>query len=565
MNAANKAKRTAYSASQVETFQRCPRAWYNKSVLKHPDPSSPQAERGTRIHKFGELYQTIQAIALEEAFDTADVKEQFFESLRVETDAWRKPPAGLPEMVWRFYEEEELPVGDLDAPIIRALVNVLPNPGKSSLVEHSFEMECWDGGPVFKGFIDFADVLSPMKDVNNKTYKLYHVLDYKTRGDLRYAKKPEELRKDTQMVSYSRAVMQEFGAEFVKAEHLYVCTSSPYRTLDVSVTLAKHEVDERWKTIIDTVRQMEAWRAEKHLTADALPPNTNACDAFGGCAFRKLCGLEPSKKQLVQIRAADEARKAELRAARQGENMTKPMTLSEKIAAKNAAKANGTPATPAPNAMDAGLTPPDQPTQDVSAAPEAPTEQPVSDKKHVERKRKPRASSAAASLLSQMGDEASESPETALAAPPSPVSQPPSVAEPLATPAAPSAANSVSGNDHTSVGSGGSGPATSLPRLKPFFIYVDCMPTKGSEGDVVLFEDWIVQSCVEVAVQHGVADYRFIDFGKWKAPMVASVRQRVADGDLPLVMVFSSYAPAASEVLGDLVPYATRVVRALRG
>lgn len=44
------------SASQIETFRRCPRKWFFAKILGYPSPSTPALELGVAVHEELERY-----------------------------------------------------------------------------------------------------------------------------------------------------------------------------------------------------------------------------------------------------------------------------------------------------------------------------------------------------------------------------------------------------------------------------------------------------------------------------------------------------------------------------
>jgi hypothetical protein len=485
------------SASQVEAYRRCPRFWFNQSVLKIRTPPSPAQERGSKCHK------------------------------TVET----------------FFETGAL-VGDTEAlAITQPVMSLLPPRGEELLVEHKIEMATYVGGPSWIGYIDYFD---PREHP-------IHVGDLKSTSDIRYCKTPSELVGLVQMNSYAHWALGEYPAENeVRLSHTYMVTRRPHKAHVVQAVTNRSIVSQNWSRDLATVREMQAWATERPETADALPPNTNACDMYGGCAFRKQCGLMP---KLNLFRNLEKKKMTDAPT-----NGTKPMSLSERLAAKRAV-ANGIPlagAAPVPSVvavatppativgappivgaaaqaqvaaygetlptgaglaatMPTGIVPPDAPARDAATfvAPPTPTPEPV--KKTRGRPKKEAA------------------PEVATATPPAAI--------PTLTPQ--------------------TAGVSAKPQLAtPFELWIDTIAVKGAK-EITTAEDWLAPIVEAVSEDNGIQDPRLIAFGGGKVAVANAIRESL--GDVPPVLLVNSMSPYAHELIEILTPYATRVFRALRG
>jgi len=561
------------SASQVEAFWRCERYWYNKSVLKNREVFSPAAAKGTRVHKAGEIYLS----------------------------------TGTPGEV--SLDEQ---------PILDALIAALPEPDPRFLVEHEFLLPTYEGGPGFKGFIDFMDpeIVDGCLTIS----------DTKTRSDLRYAKKPSELAVDVQMVSYAQFAISNYDVETIKLQHLYVHTKPSGRapnkkckTLLVETIVTRNHVENEWAKIMLAVRQMQDWFEKRPDTAKPLSPRVTSCEMYGGCSYKALCGLVPkgmfaepaspvvqinSKKEITTMGLAEKlAAKVAAKAAagvtsppvapaaptkpvpvktavsktppaKAPEAAVAPATggLAAKLAAKKAA-VNGTNGAAAPAAPKVALNPPDAPPDVKSTAADVQAPETAEDESDEEVKEekptkakttKTKKKAGPSSVLLEAAEEESEAPE---------------VMADVGTPdshAGTKPRGQVNGED-TDEAEGEVGPtvrpdnmpappgAVAAPPTEGFVIYVGSIPIKGESG-YVLWEDWFRPLAEQLANNFGVADYRVVEFGKYKGPLANLIRMAVNEGAVPPVLVFSSsYAPGATEALDVLIPYARRVVMPLKG
>jgi hypothetical protein len=548
------------SASQVEAFIDCPRKWFNKSVLKLPEVFSPAAARGSRVHKGGEIYL-----------------------------ATGKPGAVPPE----------------DLGILDALISALPKPDTSRyLVEHKFTIDTYPGGPKWTGYIDLVDPAH--------TRDTILVQDQKTRSDLRYAKKPADLLKDTQMLSYGEYIFETYPVDYVLLKHVYVCTKANgrgknkyHKVLPVEVIATRNHVAEEWLRILVTVRQMADYfvrHAAGTLLYKDMPANTVSCEKYGGCSFKEKCFGPHMSLSFIGKKVAEQA---QIQSSKPKE--TNMPTLAEKLAAKAAAKAGTTPPPPVPVKA---ATPPPKPATPPAPAPvktEAPPKMGLAAKL---------AAKNAANGAPANGTPlpAKTTPKAAL----TPPDAPPETRNTAPLPDVPEPAGSEEGDDEDEAppapkekklkASKKKGPSSALldaasdddevvpppeepaedvieatigPTVRPdnlalptgeveaapdtgFVLYIDSIPLKGDQG-YVMFEDFFRPISEALASSFGVADYRVIDFGKWRAPLANLFRIAVNEGTVPAVLIVSSYAPGVNEALDVLVPFARRVVKSLRG
>ena len=548
------------SASQVEAYRLCPRKWYNRSVLKISDPSTPAQLRGTAVHAVTEQYLQTGTIAA-----AVDVQGDMKEAVE----------------------------------IVTACHHVLPQPGSELRVEQEFSLSTYVGGPLWRGFIDLVDPrVSPLR-----------LIDHKSISDFRYCKTPEELLASTQMMSYARWAFETYPREqVIEVEHLYQRTKKPYKPHRVSAVATRERSEEVWQRDLVFVKEMEAWRTERPETAQALPPNTQACSMYGGCSYKSRCGFAP------QISFNGGKLKMGLESTTNGTGLS----LSERLAAKRAAQA-GLPlpaspvAAPPPSPVAAAPLPPvvaaaaPPPVVTSGARPMLTGDAAVERAKELGIDIPPGAGfaqiGAGSTILPPDAPSRDEKvtisdvqkAEPAVVAEPKKRGRPKKVVEAVGAPtvqvvqeglrhdlpafsfpdsdAVQEASGAVFYIGEPSPSAASTAPptpaevkaiATRLLAKKPphgLTIYVDCIPTKG-EKPYTLFEDWfrpLAEVCAEV---HGLADYRMMDFGKWKGPIALLVKESV--DQVPPVLLVSSFSPGAHEAIDVLTPYADRIVRAIR-
>lgn len=226
------------SASQVSTFELCPRKWAFLKIEKLEDPPSRFAQFGTETHAH-----------LEEWF--------MFNRLPPETKTGR---------------------------CARAILRHLPPPQTPGIdIEHEINVEI--GGVPFKGFID-------VRILNRDPRPL--VSDHKTTGDLKWAKAPEELPDDIQATIYAHDTMIESGVDAVDLQWTYG-TRDRARSLPVVRTVTRAEITPRIEKTAESVKVMRELYEQQTPALD-IEPDARGCEAFGGCPFRDRCNLTPQER-----------------------------------------------------------------------------------------------------------------------------------------------------------------------------------------------------------------------------------------------------------------------------
>jgi hypothetical protein len=543
---------THTSASQVEAYVRCPRFWFNRHVLKLPEPWKPAAEKGSKVHKTTEGF------------------------LRTGEIAEAEP--------------------EIKAIFLAGIAN-LPTRHPDLLIEQRFELPTYPGGPFWVGYVDLFDPRATPRR---------RVLDHKTTSDFRYCKTPQELLENLQLMAYGwwafhtaddacwtvtnlapetvdeialsfqlgKVLLPELVAKYgpdrarliaagdktrldpppwqddeeLEVSHLYLRTKRPYKAHPVRAIATRNQIETQWARALGYVESMARDRAAA-AGAD-LDPNPASCGLYGGCHYRSLCGFTGSTAPSTTRQLHIINGKISLAAERKDPTMadvtagSAGLTMSEKLARKKAevaAAAAGTPPAPAIETMGGkvitqvvaamGVVPPDA----------APREEKVT--------------------AAQLGE--GEKPAPAATEKP-PATKKRSAAEKARDEiTAAAATEGDAGATGTPIPENTPTPAPKATKRKPFVIYVDCMPTKRDEPEHVLLEEWLRPIVEKIAETHGLPDYRFIDFGKWRGPLSVLIREQIPH--LPAVLVMSSFSPAAHDVLDVLTPYATRIVKAFKG
>jgi hypothetical protein len=169
-------------------------------------------------------------------------------------------------------------------------------------IEGDFVLEAW--GHKFYGLKDVQnlDRVIPENELSDakRGQRVPLVLDHKTTGDLKWAKRPAELVTDPQAVIYAAHAMVSAGVDTVDLRWVYYKRPprSKAQVTDVRVTR---------DDIAPTLAQIKVWADEMAAIkvsgkkALDLIPNPSACGAFGGCPYVSHCNLSPREMVLSMM------------------------------------------------------------------------------------------------------------------------------------------------------------------------------------------------------------------------------------------------------------------------
>lgn len=234
------------SASQVGTYELCPRKWWFQKVVHAPDHSSTASrDLGTAVH--AELEDYLKG----GPSPTMDIAQS-------------------------------------------GLVH-LPPPGPDLLVEAALVPPIIVAGVPWEGKIDV--VVPPTPQTPTEAW----VIDHKTTKDFRYCKTSDELAHNIQMVSYAHWVALRYwgpgslvrGGYRVKVSHVYYHTRPDtlgpraVRSKRVDGWVETVDIPAQWAKLTRTVEAMKADAAKS--SQDEVGVDRDACGAFGGCPYRTRC------------------------------------------------------------------------------------------------------------------------------------------------------------------------------------------------------------------------------------------------------------------------------------
>ena len=172
---------------------------------------------------------------------------------------------------------------DTLGPIARTAIPFMPEPGTVNIESSIEPLKLTAAGLPALGYID----------VHNLRTDPPEVLDWKTTGNLAWAKSEDDLQRNVQMTVYAKATLATFEQmglrrpAFVRLTHVAMVTKPPHRAQRTSTIIDVDTIEKNWATIEATVADMKTTALA--TTPDRVTPNETTCSAYGGCAFRDRC------------------------------------------------------------------------------------------------------------------------------------------------------------------------------------------------------------------------------------------------------------------------------------
>lgn len=231
------------SATQITGFKLCNRRWWFEKVAKVPALPSPAAELGGHIH--GQI------------------------------EAW--------------YESQTVPTHASAALLVAS--GLIPEPGPDSLIEHprDFVLGIYSANVAIRGRIDLFN------KAKLESEGLIEIWDWKSKADFRYAKTPDELGRDVQMMIYGKYAFAWHKPQEVVFVHGNIKTGkgTGYKIVR-SEPVAFDVVEEYGRHVVEPiVREMKVCATAPSF--EEAPPNFNSCYAFNKpCPFLEKCTVGQS-------------------------------------------------------------------------------------------------------------------------------------------------------------------------------------------------------------------------------------------------------------------------------
>jgi hypothetical protein len=497
-----------FSVSQVETFGMdqveifgepgepgCPRKHFFSWILGKKPPATDAQQRGTYVH----------------------------------------------ESIAKFITEKTSPPTE-HAIYLRALEPYFPEGDYS--VEHKLTLDTHVGIP-WIGFIDLI-----CEDSGQTT-----LVDWKTTSDLRYAKTPDELRRNLQLnvyahYAYELGVENDVNAGLVYVEVPKTPPKRQAKVLPVFIDISRQQAAHVWDATKPVLDQM--LEVSQLDDPQDVPCNTAICGKYGGCPFRTECGISMFSG-VSTSGSHTPAKNKEL-------SMSTPSFL-DKLKNKN-----GQTSAPPPQAVSA----PPPVVQQPQVVSEAPSGNRFLNRNKTAAATEPAEVKTEAAPFSIIPPDAPPRdsggadplPEGVVGIGPVVINQPAQVEAPKRG----RPRGSKNSAETAPAAEVKGAPATSTRR--EFVLYIDCMVVKGrGVVEPTDLSDWfgpIEMELNELAAGEDQPHWMLLGFGPQKAALALKVQEQISKG-LPPSMLVSSSSPMAREVLPMLLPHASVVVRALRG
>lgn len=237
------------SVSQLQTGERCLRRWYYDKIERRKEPETPAQQRGTALHDEWKRH-----------FDFGEALGPL-------------AMAGL----------EHKPEGQLTTETPTFWINA------QGMLESRVSV---DGTPL----VGYIDILQRNR-----------VIDIKTTSNAKYAKTPDQLAGDLQMLGYALHTWEVFAhREPIDLRHWYFLTKGKPKSWVVDARVEPADAIANWAKatpLMQTIREAASLGPGR---ADEVPCNTQACDDYRGCYHRSVCTAGASHL-LDTMFAADEA------------------------------------------------------------------------------------------------------------------------------------------------------------------------------------------------------------------------------------------------------------------
>lgn len=143
--------------------------------------------------------------------------------------------------------------------------------------------------------------------------------DHKSTTDFKWAKTQTQLREDVQANVYALATMDELEIDSVLLRWGYVNTNLSKRippVHSVEISISREQAEKNIARTIPVARRILAAYTEPK---ESRALNPEACDRYGGCPFKHLCGVTPAERLVGAMTLAEK-----LRAQSQGVNPPPP-------------------------------------------------------------------------------------------------------------------------------------------------------------------------------------------------------------------------------------------------
>ena len=309
------------SATQFEQFNRCKREWWLSRVRGLEQPSKGSQVIGTVLHAVVERWLRADHLGRDASGQPVnlyppgwEVAPNKFKPGVIEGTATPGEQALIKKLVETAIDNgilERRPGQQIESGF-RATVVQLVCPdckGKGTVqypdeeytsggvpvgVEHKCETCDGDGRGTHVEIMGFIDLTFDTTVADNKTVK-----------DMKYAKSANKLKTDTQLLIYAKIKLEERRAAglpdppYMTLRHNQFCKDiDDLRVRKTEAEVTPAEIDDHWEQLRATATEMDRVRRMTNTWSDLPDPldMSSACNAYGGCSFRYICGGKESEQ-----------------------------------------------------------------------------------------------------------------------------------------------------------------------------------------------------------------------------------------------------------------------------
>ena len=421
--------------------------------------------------------------------------------------------------------------------IVTVALPEIPAPNTPGMeIERYFTLE---GRHKYRGYKDVEIVPGGLH-----TYPV--VMDHKTTSDFRYALTAEDLATNIQAVIYAVDACRTYGADAVDLQWTYILTRGASKVRPVKLRMYAADAEKVFSEI-----ELLADEANTLLLADTtqhggdpaeyvrtIPPSPDHCEAYGGCPYRDLCNLSPKERMRSIMSNAPNTSSmlARLKARAAGEVTEAPAPVVAALVAVQEGITYAPSWDQASNAPIAEV--PDRVTYDIPVIarpainppefqppPVAELEQPAAAPVAKKRGRPAKVQPAAAHEVIMYIPE----PSKVDTIPAPPVAEGPSDAQNL-----------------------------EFPVTRKVGLYINCLPL-GLPATMA--EAFIEKARQEIQTSHGLADYRFAEYGQGPGMLARKVVELVLAAEDVAAIMIDTRTPEGAAIAAPLSAHAAWIVR----
>lgn len=264
------------SASQTSTFLSCKRQWGFGYLAGIRAPQTPSQVLGDQV-------------------DTGQLQPYLQEGRPFDFTMGLGVPAEIATTALEYLPKPKVEGLEVQKHFTMPAMTARRPDGKGALFGYQGYLDLWlPKGGIASGVPDIPIALNGNTPL---------IIDFKTTSDLKWAKTPAQLKTDPQAMLYATWAMFETGARSVDLQWVYMQTRGARRARRTYLRVFGQDVAEFFPKLDATAVEMfEVRKACGDRQGEeaipfvlSLPPNPDACSAYGGCPHQHRCNLSPAQ------------------------------------------------------------------------------------------------------------------------------------------------------------------------------------------------------------------------------------------------------------------------------